>query len=95
MYVAAALLCSVALSGCSHLHSKPPDKYVYVTAKQAFLVDRVAAVSNRTGEVKNGDKLVVVERARRWVQVRTPDGKGFAKKRRPIRKLRLSLKTSA
>jgi len=75
IYVAAALLGSVALSGCSHLHSKPPDKYVYVTAKQAFLVDRVAAVSNRTGEVKNGDKLVVVERAKRWVQVRTPDGK--------------------
>ena len=75
MYVAAALLCCVALSGCSHLHSKPPDKYVYVTAKQAFLVDRVAAVSNRTGEVKNGDKLIVVERAKRWVQVRTPDGK--------------------
>ena len=75
MYVAAALLGSVALSGCSRLHSKPPDKYVYVTAKQAFLVDRVAAVSNRTGEVKNGDKLVVVERSKRWVQVRTPDGK--------------------
>jgi len=75
MYVAVALLGSVALSGCSRLHSKPPDKYVYVTAKQAFLVDRVAAVSNRTGEVKNGDKLVVVERSKRWVQVRTPDGK--------------------
>lgn len=38
------------LAGCSHFHSKPADKYVYVISKQSFLRDRVAAVSNRTGQ---------------------------------------------
>jgi hypothetical protein len=65
-----ALTC--ALSGCSRFRPHPSDKYVYVTAKQTFLRDRVAAVSNRTGATTNGEQLVVLERARRWVRVRTP-----------------------
>ncbi len=62
------------LAGCSHFRSKPADKYVYVISKQSFLRDRVAAVSNRTGQVSNGDKLVVLDRARRFVKVRSPKG---------------------
>jgi len=72
--IAAVAMCCVALSGCSRLRPKPADKYVYVTARQTFLRDRVAAVSNRTGEVSNGEKLVVLDRARRFVKVRTPRG---------------------
>ena len=62
------------LAGCSHFHAKPADKYVYVISKQSFLRDRVAAVSNRTGTVANGEKLVVLDRARRFVRVRSPRG---------------------
>jgi hypothetical protein len=47
---------------------------VYVSAPQAFLRDRVAQVYNKIGTVKNGDKLEVLDREKRFVQVRTAEG---------------------
>lgn len=64
----------LALGGCSKFRQHEENKYVYVTAKEANLSDRFAAVSNRTGTVTNGEKLTVLERGRRAIKVRTPDG---------------------
>jgi SH3-like domain-containing protein len=46
----------------------------YVSAPQAILRDRVAAVYTKTGTVKNGERVEVLERDRRYVHVRSAGG---------------------
>jgi SH3-like domain-containing protein len=47
---------------------------MYVTAPQAFLRDRVAAVYSKTATLKNGDAVDVLDREKRFVKVRTASG---------------------
>jgi SH3-like domain-containing protein len=53
------------------------SEYAYVSTPQAVLRDRVAAVYNKVGTVSSGEKVRVVDRSqnRRFVKVRTPDGR--------------------
>ena len=47
---------------------------VYITAPQVVLRDRVAPVYNKVGLARNGERVEVLDRERRFVKVRTSSG---------------------
>lgn len=72
MLLALAAAC-ICLSACNRGRGHAIEA-AYVAVPQAVLRDHVAAVFNKTGTVKNGERLEVLERERRFVRVRTAGG---------------------
>ncbi|MGA3196721.1 MAG: SH3 domain-containing protein [Terriglobales bacterium] len=74
--IAAALLCAaIALSlvACKHSGGRVLE-VAYVSGVQVVLRDRVAAVFEKAGLVKNGDRVEVLDHDRHFVKVRTASG---------------------
>jgi hypothetical protein len=63
----------LVLPACNRHHGRVLET-MYVSEQQVFLRDRVAQVYNKTGLVKNGDRVDVLDRDRRFVKIRTATG---------------------
>ncbi|HLV88785.1 MAG TPA: SH3 domain-containing protein [Candidatus Sulfotelmatobacter sp.] len=61
------------LGGCGRGRHRVLE-VAYVSAPQAALRDQVAAIYNRVGTVKNGERVEVMEREKRFARVRTAGG---------------------
>jgi SH3-like domain-containing protein len=71
--VAALLTASLAFPACGRRGHRVLE-VAYVSAPQASLRDQVAAIYNRVGNVKNGERVEVLEREKRFARVRTAGG---------------------
>jgi hypothetical protein len=70
---ALAVLTVLALAGCNRGRHRVLE-VAYVSAPQAMLRDQVAQMYNRVGTVKNGDRVEILDREKRFALVRTASG---------------------
>jgi uncharacterized protein YgiM (DUF1202 family) len=69
---AGVLLAIFSLAACNRRHRVL--EVAYVSAPQATLRDQVAQMYNRVGTVKNGDRVEILDREKRFALVRTATG---------------------
>ena len=67
------LLAALCLISCKHSGRGGGGEIMYVSAPEAGLRDRLATIYNRVGTVKNGERVEVLERQKRFARVRTAD----------------------
>ncbi|MGO9519154.1 MAG: SH3 domain-containing protein [Candidatus Korobacteraceae bacterium] len=72
LLVTALALCA-ATSACKRA-TLVQHQYMYVSAPETSLRDRVATMYNKIGTVHNGDRVEVLEKQRRFLRVRTDAG---------------------
>ncbi|MGO9564960.1 MAG: SH3 domain-containing protein [Candidatus Korobacteraceae bacterium] len=68
------VLLLLALSAACKRQSMAHHEYMYVSAAETSLRDRVATMYNKMGTVHNGDRVEVLEKERRFARVRTDGG---------------------
>jgi SH3-like domain-containing protein len=73
LLTASVMAVLLSLPGCGRGRHRVLE-VAYVSAPQAALRDQVAAVYNRVGNVKNGERVEVLEREKRFARVRTGSG---------------------
>ena len=64
---------ALVLTACNRGHHRVLE-VAYVSAPQAALRDQVAAIYNRVGNVKNGERVEIIDREKRFARVRTASG---------------------
>ena len=74
IFLATAALALLIAPACKRGKIVTQHEYMYVSAPETSLRDRVATMYNKVGAVHNGDRVDVLERARRFVRVRTDKG---------------------
>src|SRR6202051_3089502 len=73
MALALASFILLGISGCNR-RGRHVLEVNYVSAAQAGLRDQVATIYNKVGTVKNGERVEVLEREKRFSRVRTATG---------------------
>jgi len=69
-----ALVLILLFSIACHRNPMRSNEAGYVTVPQAALRDRVAPIYNKVGSVRNGEKVEILERQKRFAKVRTASG---------------------
>jgi SH3-like domain-containing protein len=71
--LAMTLASFIALQACGRGRHRVLE-VAYISAPQAALRDQVAAIYNRVGYVKNGERVEILDREKRFARVRTVSG---------------------
>ena len=70
----ALLLLALALVSACKRQDLVHHEYMYVSAAETSLRDRVAMLYNKVGTVHNGERVEILEKQRRFLRVRTDSG---------------------